>query len=431
MPIPEQTTDSDVIRPPVTGDLDAAAKAHVRRAIKISILLETTLIALITGSMLVFGYLACNSHQRVEAAAMLQSIQLTRAIGAEIGQNLESVRWAVEATVEALAIPGIWAVDPVMRNAMLFGSKDLVRSLSTLAIIGTDGQLRAHSLSLVPPDIRFDDQPYFITASIDPAPGTFISGPMHDRTTDRDILILSQRTHDAAGHFTGVVTGSVYMSYFTAASAVVILGRNDGIGLMYLDGVPILRLPMGQLPTYRNAAEPNIIERVTHAERGAYIGRSPYDGLVRLTSFERIEQEPLFLYYSRSIDLVFAEWKRTYLATGLLLAVMWCAKIFTVRSLHVRRKQLYETANSARLEALGQLAGEVAHNVNGLLQVISTACELIRRRIDDQREVERLCETVLKQTVRGSEITLAVLQTAKVEDRKPLGMSDGANDREQ
>ena len=419
MPIPEQTADSDVIRLPATGDPDAAAKARIRRAIKVSILLETTLIALITGSMLVFGYLAYDSHQRVEAAAMLQSIQLTRAIGAEIGQNLKSTRRAVEETVEALAIPGVWTVDPVMRNAMLFGSKDLVRSLSTLAIIGTHGQLRAHSLSLVPPDTLFDDQPNFIAASIDPAPGISVSGPMHDRTTDQDILILTRRTNDATGHFTGVVTGSVYMSYFTAACAVVILGRNDGIGLMYLDGAPIVRLPMGQLSTYRTATEPDIIERVTHAERGAYIGRSPYDGLVRLTSFERIEQEPLFLYYSRSTDLVFAEWKRTYMATGLLLTIMWCAKIFTVRSLHVRRRQMYETANSARLEALGRLAGEVAHNVNGLLQVIATACELIRRRIDNKREVERLCETVLKQIVRGSEITRAVLSTAKAEDRKP------------
>jgi hypothetical protein len=419
MPIPEQTTNSDVIRPPVNGELDAAAKARVRRAIKVSILLETTLIALITGSMLVFGYLAYDSHQRVEAAAMLQSIQLTRAISAEIGQNLESARRAVKETVEALAIPGIWTVDPVMRNAALFGSKDLVRSLSTLAIIGTYGQLRAYSLSLVPPDTLYEEQPNFITASIDPAPGIFVSGPMHDRTTDRNVLVLTQRTNDAAGHFTGVVTGSVYMSYFTAACAEVILSRNDGIGLMYLDGAPILRLPMGQLSTYRSDDEPDILERVTHAERGAYIGRSPYDGLVRLTSFERIEQEPLFLYYSRSIDLVFAEWRRTYLATGLLLSIMWCAKIFTIRGLHVRRKQMYETANSARLEALGRLAGDVAHNVNGHFQVIASACELIRRRIDNKPEVERLCETVLKQIVRGGEITRAVLSTAKAEDEKP------------
>jgi len=65
------------------------------------------------------------------------------------------------------------------------------------------------------------------------------------------------------------------MSYFTAACAEVILSRNDGIGLMYLDGAPILRLPMGQLSTYRSDDEPDILERVTHAERGAYIGPHP------------------------------------------------------------------------------------------------------------------------------------------------------------
>ncbi len=107
-------------------DIAEAETARVRRAIRISVLLETVLVLLVTGSMLVFAYLARDSHRRVEADAMLASIDLTRAF-TEIARNLASVKLAMEATVMALQIPNIWNTDPELRNAALFGSKDLVR----------------------------------------------------------------------------------------------------------------------------------------------------------------------------------------------------------------------------------------------------------------------------------------------------------------
>src|SRR4051812_2056739 len=158
--------------------------------------------------MLVFGFLARDSHRRVEADAMLASIDLTRAIGTEIARNLASVKLAMEATVRALQIPNIWNTEPELRNAALFGSKDLVRGISTLAIIDRDGRLVAHSLDLVAPDMRFDDRGYFVKAEEDMSPGILITGPMFGRTTNKDVLLLSQRLADANRHFAGVVTGS-------------------------------------------------------------------------------------------------------------------------------------------------------------------------------------------------------------------------------
>jgi len=73
---------------------------------------------LVSGSMLVFAYLARDSHRRVEADAMLASIDLTRAIGTEIDRNLASVKLVMEATVKALQIPNIWNTDPELRNAV-------------------------------------------------------------------------------------------------------------------------------------------------------------------------------------------------------------------------------------------------------------------------------------------------------------------------
>jgi len=234
--------------------------------------------------MLVFAYLARDSHRRVEADAMLASIDLTRAIGTEIDRNLASVKLAMEATVKALQIPNIWNTDPELRNAALFGSKDLVRGISTLAVISRDGRLAAHSLDLVAPDMRFDDRAYFVKAEDDVSAGVLITGPMFGRTTNKDVLLLSQRLVDANRHFAGVVTGSIYMSYLQEVCEPILLGRDDAIGIMYIDGAPILRLPKFGFSTYSNSDEYDTLELVAHAKTGAYIGRSRYDGISRLTA---------------------------------------------------------------------------------------------------------------------------------------------------
>ena len=378
---------------------------------------------LVSGSMLVFAYLARDLHRRVEADAMLASIDLTRAIGAEIDRNLASVKLAMEATVKALQIPNIWNTDPELRNAALFGSKDLVRGISTLAVIGRDGRLAAHSLDLVAPDMRFDDRAYFAKAEEDVSAGVLITGPMFGRTTNKDVLILSRRLLDASRHFAGVVTGSIYMSYFQEVCEPILLGRDDAIGIMYLDGAPILRLPNG-FSTYSNADEYDTLELVAHAKSGAYIGRSRYDGISRLTAYETFnDEQPLFLYYSRTTDLIFREWRRTYMATGLLLTVMWVTKIYTIVSLHRRRHRMaaegLKAANRARMEALGRLAGGVAHDINGILQIIAGAGEIMLGRPERRSEVERLCGVILKTARRGGEVTRRLLTFARQDMLSP------------
>ena len=357
---------------------------------------------------------------------MLASIDLTRAIGTEIDRNLASVKLAMEATVKALQIPNIWNTDPELRNAALFGSKGLVRGISTLAIIDRDGRLLAHSLDLVAPDMRFDDRAYFVKAEKDASPGILVTGPMFGRTTNKDVLLLSQRLLDANRHFAGVVTGSIYMSYFQEVCEPILLGRDDAIGIMYLDGAPILRLPKFNFSTYNNADEYDTLELVAHAQRGAYIGRSRYDGISRLTAYETFnDEQPLFLYYSRTTDSIFREWRRTYIATGLLLTVMWVTKIYTIVSLHRRRHRIaaegVRAVNRARMEALGRLAGGVAHEINGILQVIAGAGDIMLSRPErrSELEVERLCEVILKAARRGGEVTRRLLTFARQDMLSP------------
>ena len=111
------------------------------------------------------------------------------------------------------------------------------------------------------------------------------------------------------------------------------------------------------------------------------------------------------------------------MATGFLLTVMWVTKIYTIVSLHRRRRRMaadgVKAANRARMEALGRLAGGVAHDINGILQIITGAADIMLRRPETSSEQERLCGLILKNTKRGSAVTRRLLSFARRDMLKP------------
>ena len=66
-----------------------------------------------------------------------------------------------------------------------------------------------------------------------------------------------------------------------------------------------------------------------------------------------------------------------------------------------------------RLQALGQLAGGVAHDFNNMLQVVGGALALIQRRPDDAARVARLAATAEDATERGAAITGRLLSLTR------------------
>ena len=78
-----------------------------------------------------------------------------------------------------------------------------------------------------------------------------------------------------------------------------------------------------------------------------------------------------------------------------------------------RTRDLRETqaklAHAQRMEALGQLAGGIAHDVNNVLQATLGAAALIDRRMDDPKEVRHLVSMIAEAAERGASITRRLL----------------------
>lgn len=74
------------------------------------------------------------------------------------------------------------------------------------------------------------------------------------------------------------------------------------------------------------------------------------------------------------------------------------------------RKRIEAALNEARrLEAIGRLTGGVAHDFNNLLQIISGACNLLPYVKHDPTRVEKLQNTIVRATERGSKLTQQML----------------------
>ena len=66
-----------------------------------------------------------------------------------------------------------------------------------------------------------------------------------------------------------------------------------------------------------------------------------------------------------------------------------------------------------KLEALGQLAGGVAHDINNVLQAVAGGAALIRRRVTDSEAVRRLADMITEAATRGSATCRRLLSFAR------------------
>jgi PAS domain S-box-containing protein len=78
-----------------------------------------------------------------------------------------------------------------------------------------------------------------------------------------------------------------------------------------------------------------------------------------------------------------------------------------------RERALAQLAQSQKLEALGQLAGGVAHDFNNALQAITGGVNMILRRSGDAAAVRRFAAMVLEAAERGSSVARRLLAFAR------------------
>jgi len=104
---------------------------------------------------------------------------------------------------------------------------------------------------------------------------------------------------------------------------------------------------------------------------------------------------------------------------GVAAAAIYAAKAearAAIEKEELKRQALTRLAHAQRMEALGQLAGGVAHDFNNVLQAVQSAARVITRRPNDAEAVTKMAQVASDAAERGIGVTQRLLSFARRAD---------------
>lgn len=268
------------------------------------------------------------------------------------------------------------------------------------------GIIRNASRPLPPVPVSIADRDYF-KALRNSGEEMFIGQIVLSRVLKKQVLNITYRRGGASNTFDGVVIITVSPEYFSRfwdsvaskPDSIAVLLRRDGAILArspHLDPA-LSRLPPGSTP---------MLAIHDAARQGSYIGVSAYDGVRRNYAFRKLPKYGLYIFYGISMQAIMQEWRSHALIYGGLFALATLALALLARSnasllahmeqriagrteeltrvnkelameITVRAQAEQKLLEAKKLEAIGHIAGGVAHEVRNPLNAILFVTEAL------------------------------------------------------
>jgi Cache domain len=256
---------------------------------------------------------------------------------------------SLQAVVEGLADPEVVASPPHLRRRVLFDRSATAKNLGALVVFDTDGNVVIDAGSTPPRQVPPVTDRDFFQAQQQPGQGLFISRPYRSRLIESDVIGLSRRVYDDQGSFTGVVLGTIKLSYFIDLFRQLRLGSKGGISILRKDGVTLARHPSSGSPQAEEVKGKLDISRMLTSPSGNFVAQSATDGVERMFTFKHVGDLPLIVSMALATDDIFAEWWKKVVLLGVVLFVVCAATVALTLFLmkELQRRSLAEEALTA------------------------------------------------------------------------------------
>ncbi|MDR3530600.1 MAG: ATP-binding protein [Rhodopila sp.] len=389
------------------------------------------------------------SRRAVIADTERQMARLDMVFAEQTGRAVEAVDLLVLGALETVQAqqPYMDGVGETLRRRIRG-----VRQLAAIVAVDASGQAIASSdsdRSTTPPATV---EALLVRYRANPRAGLLISPPFRVAENKWNAL-LARPICAADGTLTGMVVGSINLSYFEDFYRAVELNENGAIVLHLRDGTVLARFPhvdkaigtsFGDLPPFK--------EVLAHAQAGTLLMESPVDGSIRVTAIRALRAFPLAVMISVEQGRILVDWRREALALVAIALLPGGAVVILLLSLSRRSRQverLLEQTHAAhgmaeqakdrllqqiaerekaegalrqaqRIEAIGQLTGGVAHDFNNLLTVVLGNVDILQRRgggDDGNGVVAARLSAIRSAAERGATLTGHLLAFAR---RQPL-----------
>ncbi|MBO1907588.1 EAL domain-containing protein [Microvirga sp. 3-52] len=255
--------------------------------------------------------------------AKASSSNLVAAVSRDLSRNIEIIDLTVQKLIERINQPGFTQLSPDLQRQLLFDQVATAQYLAALAVVDETGRLRFHSRFTNLDIINVAKQPYFTAHRDQPDVGLYVSLPIKSPVGLGWGLVFSRRLSHPDGRFAGIAYVGLGLDYFTDLFGRMDLGPKGSMSLMRTDKKLLVRVPFNekQLGTDVSAAE--LYRYYPEQRSGSYEATSsPLDGVPRLYTFTQVGNSPMTISVGRSLQDVYAAWRRRALTiSGIVLAL--------------------------------------------------------------------------------------------------------------
>ena len=278
---------------------------------------------------------------------------LARAVAQHAADTIRSSATLLNGLVERLEEDGTQPAALERLHRILQIQKAALPQLAGLYVLDQDGMPIVNALPLLQP-ASFAERAYFQYHREHSDRGAFVGAPIRSRATGQWVIPVSRRFNHRDGSFGGVMLATIDITYFGDFYQTFDIGTTGAIALTSNTGTLLARRPFdaGQLGTSFADSE-FFRDYLPKAAAGSLESRSPADGVVRISSYRRVEGLPLVVVVGLGRDEVLATWRadawRDAIGLTLVVAILLALGVRLTRQIGLRT-ELRES--QARLQAI-------------------------------------------------------------------------------
>ena len=287
------------------------------------------------------------------AEAGKETANLAQSLGQQAEDTMRTADLTLIGSAQRLEIDGTGPGTLEKLRQIMMARLAAFPVLANFVVADATGKCLMISVPAIPADCSLASAANYEFHRTHEDPGPHLSAPERAIGSDTWVIPLSRRFNHPDGSFAGIVVTGISIPYFTRYYDTFDIGQNGSISLALADGTLLVRRPNVDLDVPRSLRNRTIFHGPL-SDSSIAISRvtSSIDGVVRLTSFRRMEAYPLFIAVGASMDDILASWRATlWLSLGLTAGLIALVGFMAARlAAQIREHDTIEQIRVADLE---------------------------------------------------------------------------------